>query len=141
MKKTLCIILSLFCFSEWGLAQEHVGHGAPRRKRVRPQQQQQQAAPLYKRKVLRDEKAQAEYLRLVEEKGYAQDMGRLCTAPVTTIERRGTICFDRGENFEGSRYKCYVTDYSKQVSFVRSLMFDLLHNRCGGDGIHPVKVH
>jgi hypothetical protein len=134
MKKMIILTTLFVGFALQAQAQEHVGH------RQRPQQQQQQEArPNYERFVIHGKRAEALFNDMLQSGIRTTDLSSQCDAPVLVIRRGGDVCFDRGENFHRSRYKCYVTEYGNTVSTITDFIFDFTHNACGGSGIRPIR--
>ena len=145
IKSFLMILIFLLPTLSFAQGGGHVGKGSWRNNQDQQQQQQEFS---YRLTVTRGEEAKVQYeAMLTHPETIEQDLSLSCEAPVksvSTYNNHGEYiqCFDRGDEFSGSRYKCYIRKEVK-TTFLRGIKELLLGNRhipyCGGGGIHSVK--
>ena len=136
------LICSQFLIPIIALAQGggHVG-------RHRQQQQQQQQAFLAtKYSIVRGDEARGLYGDLLVAGLPESDRSESCSQPVKVlsgvVQSKVTTCFDRGDEFMGSRFKCYIQEerhyFSKmRANFVKR--YSKAPGYCGGDGVEDLR--
>lgn len=136
------LVCMVFLIPIFALAQ---GGGHVGRQRQQ-QQQQQQTFRATKYSIVRGDKARALYEDLLLAGLPESDRSESCSKPVKVltgvVHSKVTTCFDRGDEFSGSRFKCYIQEEHHYFSKMRA-NFVSKHVKapgfCGGDGIEDLR--